>query len=175
MSDWMGATFRAAKAEDYDNVDWDSVDRAPAMSDLVATAEADNLVRRWTTWDDFVYLDFDASATAWTSAENLLEQYAPMVEDAVLHRANNTSMVGEARYYRHPEKARHGAQGVYKESQERDGHYAGLIALGAVSANHGIAARDPFHMQPGGHDEYALAEGTDQFAADEDENEVSPA
>lgn len=118
--------------------------------------KADDRVRRVTTWNSHVYAYLNCSRYNFEFAEELVEDYAPMVRDFVVLGANDTSDTGHAKYYPGPGER---PTDEYQESQAEDGMKVGEIALAHVSANNGIIARDPFHQSCGFHDEYYEQDG----------------
>lgn len=163
MSGWTILTVRGRASEHYDYTESDNHDTWATTSDIVATMDEDNRIRRWTVWSGHVYAYLNASRYDWDAAEQLLADYQDMVEDAVVLAANDTTDIGTARYY----PVRNGT-GVhtdeYKETQSGDGCYVGEIALAIMTARHGIVARDPFHNRAGQIDEMYRGEGTNQLA-----------
>ena len=165
MSGWTILTVRGREAKDYDYTREDSSDPWDAVSDIVATMDADDRVRRWTTWSGHVYAYLNCSRYDFEFAEALLESYAVMVADAVVLGANNTSDTGRARYYPHPEQDH---TDDYQETQAEDGTYVGELALCVMNARHGIVARDPFHNECGSVDAYYLGQGVERLRTDTD-------
>lgn len=157
MSGWTVVTLRGKEAKDYEYTRDENHDRWDATADITATAEDDDRVRRWTTWNSHVYLYLNGSRYDWERAEDLFEEYGAMVDDAVVLGANDTTDTGCARYYPRPDLGKWTDQ--YEESQSLDGYYVGELALCVINSRHGIVARDPFHNESGLLDERYLDMG----------------
>lgn len=155
MSGWTILTVRGRASRDYEPAEYDGADPWTATADLAATMDADSRVRRWTTWSGHVYAYLTTSPGDFEAAERLLETYAPMVEDAVILCANNTSDQGTARYYDHPASG-----AAVHEYAETDNGMVGELALATMNARHEIIARDPFHNTCGQLDEEYRESGT---------------
>jgi len=150
MSGWTIITVRGKKATDYDYTRENNHDRFDATSDIVATMDQDDRVRKWTNWSSHVYAYLNCSRYDFDFAESLFEDYGEMIEDAVVLGANDTTDTGVARYYDRPDLGQYIHE--YEESQSEDGCYVGEIALQVVGGRHSIVARDPFHNQCGRND-----------------------
>ena len=160
MSSWIVLTLRGRESRDYAFSRGDTSDRWDAVSDLYATAENDDRIRRATTGHDAVYAY--AKSKTFGTVEGIIREYAPAVDDAVLLEANDTSDTGAAYYYPHPSRSSEPRwTDKYAETQEQDGYHVGHLALAVVSARHGIIARDPFHDPIGRHDERRSDDGQD--------------
>ncbi|MWG36503.1 hypothetical protein [Halomarina oriensis] len=153
MVGWTVLTLRGRPASAYEFTREDSHDAWDATADLAATVAVDEGIRAWTTDSNHVYARL-ASDTGWQAAETKLKTYAPMLRDAVVLRANNTTDTGMARYYPTPEFY----TDEFHETQD-DGHYVGQLALAVINARHTILARDPFHDHLGRHDDSYRADG----------------
>lgn len=160
MSSWQIITLRGRKAQDYERTRSDSHDRWDATADIVATAAADSTVRKWTVWSSHVYLY--TTTSDWERAEQLIESYQDMVDDAVVLRANDTTDVGTARYYPVQDPTG-GYTDEYRETQSHDGLVVGQLALATINSRHNIVARDPWHNQAGRLDDEYLSDGEDQL------------
>ena len=147
MSGWTILTVRGEKAKDYEYTREDTHDRWDATADIVATMDDDDRVRHWTTWSGHVYAYLNCSRYNWEFAENLLEEYGEMIDDAVVLGANDTTDTGCARYYPRPDLGRWMDQ--YEEDQGEDGYNVGELALCVINSRHGIVSRDPFHNESG--------------------------
>lgn len=156
ISGWTILTVRGRPSKDYDGSEYDGGDPWQANADLVATMKADDRVRRVTTWIGHVYAYLNCPRYDFEFAEELMEDYAPMVRDFVVLGANDTSDTGHAKYYPGPGRR---PNDEYQESQKEDGTMVGEIALAHVSANNGIIARDPFHQSCGRMDDYYEDDG----------------
>jgi hypothetical protein len=154
MSGWTVITVRGKEAHDYEYTRCDSTDPWDATSDVVATMEDDERVHRWTTWSGHVYAYLACSRYDFEFAEEMLEDYGEMVEDAVVLGANDTSDQGTARYYPRPDL------GMWTDQYEESDHgMVGERALRVIAARHGIIARDPFHNRTGRIDNIYLDSG----------------
>jgi len=157
MSGWTILTVRGKYSKDYDATRYDEKDRWDATSDIVATMESDGRVREWTTWSGHVYAYLECARYDFEFAEELLEDYGEMVEDAVVLGANDTSDQGTARYYPRP------ATGFWSDQfEEVEYGNVGEQALSVINARHGIMARDPFHNTSGRLDDRYLENGSER-------------
>lgn len=156
MSGWTVLTVRGRSADHYEYTRADNSDPWDATADIAATMKEDKRVRKWTTWSGHVYAYLNSGRYDWDYAEELLDDYAAMVRDAVVLGANDTTDTGTARYYEKPD-APH--KDEYQETQGGDGTYVGEVALAVIGGRHGIVARDPFHNRSGRLDERYLEDG----------------
>lgn len=161
MSGWTVATLRAREGKDYEYSKYDGHDPVSAVEDIVATVENDDRVFKWTMDSPHIYVYLNCDRYNWEFAEQFLEDYQFMVNDAVVLGANDTTDTGTARYY--PVKNEVRCTDEYKETQARDGYYVGRHALNVISANHTILARDPFHDWLGRLDDKYKGKGTDRL------------
>ncbi len=159
MSGWTILTARGFESCEYDRSRYDEHDRYDATSDIVASFEADDRIRKWTTWKSHVYAYLNACRYNFEFAEELMSDYGDLIDDAVVLGANDTSDTGTARYYERPDLGRWTDE--YQETQSEDGTYVGELALSVISVRHGIVAKDPFHNEVGLADGRYLKNGTD--------------
>ena len=153
MSSWTVLTVRGRRAEDYERTREDNHDRWDATADIAATMDDDHRVRRFTTWKGHVYAYLNCESYEDEPVESLLEDYAPMVDDAVVLYANDTTDVGKTSYYPDPAG---GWVDRYRETGER---HVGERALAIMTSRRGIVARDPFHNECGRLDSRYLGDG----------------
>jgi len=160
VSGWTILTVRGREARDYEYTRQDNHDRWDATSDIAATMEVDERVRRWTTWSGHVGAYLNCSRYDFGFAENLLEEYGEMIDDAVVLGANDTSDQGTARYYPRPDL------GMWIDQYEEYDHGdVGELALAVLTARHGIIARDPWHNTCGRLDDRYLEKGQERLDA----------
>jgi hypothetical protein len=153
MSSWTVLTVRGREAKDYEYTRQDNTDPWDATADIAATMDEDRRVRRHTMWKGHVYAYLGSDPFEDEPAEAILEDYAAMVEDAVILHANDTTDQGKASYYPDPEG------GWVDRFCETDHGYTGQKALMVVSSHRGIIARDPFHNTCGRLDGRYLEDG----------------
>jgi len=154
MSGWTILTVRAKPCEDYDKAEYNDSDPWQATADIVATMDADERVRRWTTWNSHVYAYLNCQRYDFEFAESLVAEYSDMVRDYVVLGANDTSDQGEARYYPRPDSDQW--TDCYRETAHGN---VGEKALAVINSNHEIQARDPWHNNCGLLDERYLEDG----------------
>lgn len=159
MSGWTILTARAERAEDYVHTDHDGPDPFRAQADLLVTFEAEDRVHDVMTWKGHVYAYLACGRYDFEFAEDLIGDYAEMIEDAVVLGANDTSDTGRAKYYPDPEDPVPADE--YAESQGEDGMLVGEMALCVINSRNGILARDPFHNEARQPDEFTLGRGVD--------------
>lgn len=152
-------TFRGRTADDYQYTRSDDEhDRGYAASDIVATMDEDDRVRRVTTQHDNVYALLNCGRYDFEFGRDLLESYREMVEDAVILGSNDTTDTGLAKYYPTP------TSGPFDSYEEYENGPMGQFALRVMSARHGILARDPFHNNRlGSMDDYHRRNGVDRL------------
>lgn len=151
MSGWTVITVRGRESSEYERSRYDDGDRWQATSDLVATFDEDRRIRQWTTHSGHVYGYLNTGRYEFGYAEELLEDYSKMIDDAVVLGANDTSDTGTAKYYTIDRWGTDDTtpRDVYRESQAEDGTLVGEKALAIMFARHNIDARDPFHNEAG--------------------------
>lgn len=154
MSGWTVVTLRSD--HEYEPAEYDD-DPWPAFTDICATAEADDKVRKWTSKAPNVFAYLNCKRYDWEFAEALLEDYSNMVRDAVVLGANDTTDTGTARYYTVDDIVR--CTDEYKETQADDGLHVGYMALQIIGSRHNIVPRDPWHHHVGLLDDRALEDG----------------
>ncbi|MDB9247506.1 hypothetical protein PN419_00595 [Halorubrum ezzemoulense] len=143
MSGWTILTARARASEDYDGAKYNDSDPWQATADLAASFEADNRVRKWSTYSGHVYALLDCPRYDFEFAEDLVAEYSELIDDFGVLGANDTSDTGRARYYPSAEQP-HRYTDEYQEGQLEDGCHVGLIAMATITARHGLVMRDPF-------------------------------
>jgi hypothetical protein len=158
MSGWTVLTVRGKVASDYEYSRSESMDPWDATADIVATMDSDSRIKRWEVIDGHVHAYTMFDRYAFEAATSLLEDYQPMLRDAVVLGANDTSDTGEARYYN--EKVN--CTDIYRETQSEDGTHVGRMALAVINSRHGIIARDPFHEYVGQLNEMYLDDGVNR-------------
>lgn len=157
MSGWTVVTFRGKENQEYDYSRYDDTCRGHARSDIAATMAEDDRVREFTVGErGHVYAYLACGRYDWDFAEDLMEDYAEMLDDAVVLGANDTTDTGCARYYERPDLGKWYDQ--YEESQSADGTFVGEFALRVISARHTILARDPFYGKMEWYDDEEVAE-----------------
>ena len=165
MSSWIVVTLRGRASKNYAFSRQDNFDPWDAVADIYATAEADSRIRAVTAGNDCVYVRLLNKSV--DAAEEILSDYAPMLRDAVVLDANNTTDTGVARYYPGPGREDAYCSDRYAETQSEDGTHVGRLACAVISARHGIIARDPFHEEIGRFDEDYADGGQDLTTLDE--------
>lgn len=158
MSGWTILTVRGKEAKDYDLTECDYRDRWDATCDIAAKMDTDDRILKWTTWSSHVYAYLQCARYDFEFAEELLEEYGHMVDDAVVLGANDTSDSGMARYYDNPELGQWSDQ--FEETEYGN---VGELALCVINARHSIVARDPFHNRSGLLDDRYLEKGKERL------------
>lgn len=141
MSGWTIITVRGKEAQDYDYThnDWEG-DRSQATHDIAATFDEDDRVRAWESYSyDHVYALLNCSRYDWGFAESFFEDYAKLIDDAVVLGWNDTTDTGCARYYSRPDL------GQWEHQYKEQDPYYGERACAVMYAQHGIYAQNPFH------------------------------
>jgi hypothetical protein len=169
MSGWTTLTLRGLYSQDYDYSEYDSRDPYQANCDIAVTLQHDDRVADVGYWKNHVYAMLSTGRYDWTTAEQLLEDYAAMLYDAVVIGANDTSDTGKARYY----PVHNDWNGdpdtytdMYVETQSEDGCLTGAIAASVMTARHGIVAQETLRYRgqgswDSGVDEYMEDKGRD--------------
>lgn len=156
MSGWTIITLRGRRREDYVRSREDDGSRYDATNDIAATMDGDERVHKWTYASSHVYGYLNCPRYDFDFAEGLLADYGPMVDDAVVLGANDTSDAGTARYYPNPQTSPTHWTDSFEEMKCGN---VGDMACAAMAARHGIMARDPFHDQVGWNDEGTAKRG----------------
>jgi len=158
MSGWTVITVRGKHAANYPYThdDWDH-DRTQATYDITATFDDDRRVRAWDTYNhNHVYALLNCGRYEWDFAESLFEDYAELIDDAVVLGWNDTTDSGCARYYTRPDLGQWAMQ--YEETEPRKGERACAV----MYAQYGIHAQNPFHNPVGRRSDRHLDNGNVQ-------------
>lgn len=150
MSGWTILTIRGLYSEKYEPAKYDEKSPSKANSDLIVTLQADDRVRDVGYWKGHVYASLSTGRYDWETGERILAQYQDMIYDAVIIGANDTSDIGEARYYPVYDTFSGSASNYtdrYVETQSEDGCHVGAIAASVMTTRHGIVAQETLRFR----------------------------
>lgn len=140
MSEWTLLIAHGRTADNYPFTRHDGNDRWKATADLAATMDDDERISAWESWKDHVcgYVDH---IQAFGAARRLMDEYSPMIDNAVILTGNDTSNSASVEYYDYPDGF------VTDRYREDYGEWMGEQLLCKINTQYDIMARDPFHHE----------------------------